>query len=244
MAAVRNLRPFAFYTPDETPPAIFVGNANDVVPEVFGPDLPKIRDWTEAHFDFSGYITGFTPPTADQVAEWRDQLGYDQGEKVCIVTVGGSGVGRSLLEKAVAAYPIAKQAVPELRMVAVAGPRIDPQRLPSHPGLEVRGYVDNLYRHLAVCELAVVQGGLTTTMELTAAQRPFLYFPLRNHFEQNYHVRHRLDQYEAGRCMDYEATDADGLAAAIAAELGRTVAYRPVEADGAARAAAMIAELL
>ena len=36
-----------------------------------------------------------------------------------------------------------------------------------------------LYRHLAACDLAVVQGGLTTTMELTAAKRPFLYFPLR-----------------------------------------------------------------
>ena len=63
-------------------------------------------------------------------------------------------------------------------MVAVAGPRIDPESLPPHAGLEVHGYVDRLYRHLAVCDLAVVQGGLTTTMELTAAKRPFLYFPL------------------------------------------------------------------
>ena len=74
-------------------------------------------------------------------------------------------------------------------MIAVAGPRIDPRSLPSHPGLEVRGYVDRLYRHLAVCDLAIVQGGLTTTMELTAAKRPFLYFPLAHHFEQNFHVR-------------------------------------------------------
>ena len=45
-----------------------------------------------------------------------------------------------------------------------------------------------LYRHLAACDLAVVQGGLTTTMELTAVGRPFLYFPLANHFEQQLHV--------------------------------------------------------
>lgn len=55
-----------------------------------------------------------------------------------------------------------------------------------------------LYRHLVVRDLAVVQGGLTSTMELTAAKTPFLYFPLRNHFEQSYHVRHRLDCYRAG----------------------------------------------
>jgi pimeloyl-ACP methyl ester carboxylesterase/predicted glycosyltransferase len=224
--------------------AIFVGNADDVVPEVFGPDLPKIRDWTEEHFAFSGYITGFTPPTPDEAAEWRAQLGYGDDEKVCVVTVGGSGVGRDLLEKVIAAYPMVKRRLPELRMVAVAGPRIDPESLPSHPGLEVVGYVDRLYRHLAVCDLAVVQGGLTTTMELTAAKRPFLYFPLRNHFEQTYHVRHRLDQYGAGTHMDFDATDPDNLAAAIVREFGRSVSYRDVESGGARRAAELIAQLI
>jgi UDP:flavonoid glycosyltransferase YjiC (YdhE family) len=110
--------------------------------------------------------------------------------------------------------------------------------------LEVHGFVDRLYRHLSVCDLAVVQGGLTTTMELTAAKRPFLYFPLRNHFEQNFHVRHRLDQYGAGRHMDYAVTDPEVMAGAIAAEIGQPVAYRDVETDGAERAAKMIAELV
>ncbi len=224
--------------------AIFVGNADDIVPEAFGPDLPKIRDWTEAHFDFSGYITGFVPPTAAEAAELRRELDYAEDEKICIVTVGGSGVGRDLLEKAIASFPSAKEAMPELRMIAVAGPRIDPDSLPQHDGLEIHGYVDRLYRHLSVCDLAVVQGGLTTTMELTAAKRPFLYFPLTNHFEQNYHVRHRLDQYGAGRHMDYHATDPDALAAAIVAEADSSVRYRDVETGGARNAARLIAELI
>ena len=98
----------------------------------------------------------------------------------------------------IAAFPEAKERVPELRMIVVAGPRIDPASLPQHDGLEVRAYVHDLYRHLAACDLAVVQGGLTTSMELTANRRPFLYFPLRHHFEQNFHVRHRLERYGAG----------------------------------------------
>jgi hypothetical protein len=64
--------------------------------------------------------------------------------------------------------------------------------------LEVRPYVHELYRHLAACDLAVVQGGLTTAMELTVSRRPFLYFPLGHHFEQKVHVRHRLDRYRVG----------------------------------------------
>jgi UDP-N-acetylglucosamine:LPS N-acetylglucosamine transferase len=129
-------------------------------------------------------------------------------------------------------------------MIVVCGPRIDPRSLPATPGLEVVTYVHNLYRHLAACDLAVVQGGLTTSMELTAARRPFLYFPLRHHFEQNFHVRHRLERYGAGRRMDFDTATPEVIAEAISTEIGREVDYRPVEADGATRAATRIAELL
>ena len=165
-------------------------------------------------------------------------------ERVCLVTVGGSGVGGDLLRRVIAAFPEAKQRVPELRMIVVAGPRIDPDSLPAHDGLEVRSYVHKLYRHLAACDLAVVQGGLTTAMELTASRRPFLYFPLRHHFEQNLHVRHRLERYRAGRCMDYQTAGPAEIAEAIASEIGRQLDYRPVATDGAARAAALLADLL
>src|SRR3954467_7488409 len=220
--------------------AVFVGNADDIVAESFGPELPQIRDWTEQHYNFAGYVTGFDP---DALGD-RGELGYRDDEKVCIVTVGGSGVGASLLRRVIDAFPEAKQRVPDLRMIVVAGPRIDPESLPTHAGLEVRPYVHDLYRHLAACDLAVVQGGLTTSMELTANRRPFLYFPLRHHFEQNFHVRHRLGRYGAGRCMDFETDGPSEIAAAIAAEIGGAVDYRPVETDGAARAAGLIAELL
>jgi len=224
--------------------AIFVGDADDIVSDHFGPDLPLIRDWTEEHFSFAGYVTGFDPDELGDRERLRHELGYGDDEQVCIVTVGGSGVGGDLLRRVIASFPEAKEAVPALRMVVVAGPRIDPASLPSHHGLEVRAYVHELYRHLAACDLAVVQGGLTTGMELTANARPFLYFPLRHHFEQNFHVRHRLDRYGAGRCMDFETATPAVIAAAIAEEIGREVAYRPVETNGAARAAALIGELL
>ena len=222
--------------------AVFVGNPDDVVPNSFGNGLPGIRDWTEQHYDFSGYVTGFEP-VADR-EKLRAELGYGPREQVCIVTVGGSGVGGHLLRRVIEAFPQAKANVPELRMVVVAGPRIDPASLPQHDGLEIRPYVHELYRHLAACDLAVVQGGLTTSMELTANARPFLYFPLRHHFEQNFHVHHRLERYGAGRRMDFETDGPAEIAAAIAEEIGREVDYRPVETDGASRAAALIAELL
>jgi predicted glycosyltransferase len=224
--------------------ALFVGSPPDIVPERFGAGLPEIRDWTERHFEFPGYVSGFDPTAFADRERLRAELGYAPAEQVCIVTVGGSGVGEHLLRRVISAFPGAKERVPNLRMIVVAGPRIDPASLPAADGLEVRAYVHDLYRHFAACDLAVVQGGLTTAMELTANKRPFLCFPLRHHFEQNFHVRHRLERYGAGRYMDYETDGPEEIADAIAAEIGRDVNYRDVEADGAARAAAAIAELL
>jgi UDP:flavonoid glycosyltransferase YjiC (YdhE family) len=109
--------------------------------------------------------------------------------------------------------------VPGLRMVVVCGPRIDPASVPVPPGVEVRGYVPDLHLELAACDVAVVHGGLTTTMELVAARRPFLYFPLAHHCEQQVHVPHRLAQYRAGRRMDYATAGEEVIAEAIAAEL-------------------------
>jgi predicted glycosyltransferase len=224
--------------------AVFVGSPDDIVPDRFGPGLPLVRQWTENHYDFAGYVTGFDPADLADRQALRQELGYRDDEQVCIVTVGGSGVGGHLLRRVIQAFPEAKRRVPGLRMVVVTGPRIDPASLPREKGLEVRAFVPHLYRHLAACDLAVVQGGLTTCMELAANRRPFLYFPLRHHFEQSFHVRHRLGRYGAGRAMDFELAAPETIAEAIATEIGRTVDYRPVETDGAARAAALIAELL
>jgi predicted glycosyltransferase len=225
--------------------AIFVGDPDDIVPDAFGPGLPAIRDWTERHYAFSGYVTGFDPaPLLERREEIRRELGYHPDERVVVVTVGGSGVGEALLRRVVAAYPEARRRIPGLRMVAVTGPRIDPAALGAPAGVDVRGYVPALFRHLAVCDLSVVQGGLTTTMELVAARRPFLYFPLRNHFEQSRHVRHRLNRYGAGRAMDYGSSTPEVIAAAMAEEIDRPVASRPVAVDGARRAAALIADLV
>jgi pimeloyl-ACP methyl ester carboxylesterase/predicted glycosyltransferase len=224
--------------------AVFVGQAEDIVGDRFGPDLPLIREWTEEHYDFAGYVTGFDHAALADRAALRAELGYHPDERVCLVTVGGSGVGGDLLRRVVDAFPAAARRVPGLRMVVVAGPRIALASLPTAPGLEVRPFVPDLYRHLAACDLAIVQGGLTTCMELTATRRPFLYVPLRHHFEQNFHVTHRLRRYRAGRRLDYADLTPDALGDAIASEIGRAVDYRPVETDGAARAAAMLAELL
>ena len=132
-------------------------------------------------------------------------------------------------------------------MLLVTGPRIDPRRLPDIEGMDKRGYVPDLFQHLACADAAVVQGGLSTTMELVATGRPFIYFPLRRHWEQQHFVTHRLSHYLAGLRMDYTTATADDLATAMRAALAENstgAGYRKVPRGGAGRAAERIATLL
>ena len=213
--------------------ALFVGEPDDVVPGAFGPGLPEIRDWVERHFEFTGQMTTAPAP-----------LERNGGGPLCVAAVGGSAVGGELLARLVAGYEAAAERVPGLRMLAVAGPRVDPAALGAPDGVEVRAYVPDLDRVLASCDVALVQGGLTTGMELIAGGRPFVSFPLKHHFEQRIHVAHRLARHGHTRALEVEDATPEGVAAAVEAALAEPVAYRPIAPGGAARAAERIAELL
>ncbi len=223
--------------------SIFIGEPEDVIARDFGPGLPEIRAWTERHYEFAGYVPSFDPATLGDRADLREALGYGS-DPVCLVSVGGSRAGASMLRRVIEALPLARERVPGLRMVAVTGPRIDPWELPRIDGLELRGYVHELYRELAACDVAVVQGGLSTTMELVTARRPFIALPLAGHFEQRYHVRHRLDRHGARKWLELAETTPEEIAGAIAESVGEQPNYAPVDPSGARRAAALIAELL
>ena len=101
-----------------------------------------------------------------------------------------------------------------------------------------------LYEHLAACDVAVVQGGGTTTLELTALRRPFVYFPLEGHFEQNLVVAKRLARHGAGERLIYSETTPETLAEAVVEQLGREASWPGIPADGARQAAALINDLV
>ena len=158
--------------------AIFVGDPDDIVPDDFGPDLPDDPGLDRAPLRLQRLRDRVRsgPARSERRGELRRELGYRDDERVVVVTVGGSGVGESLLRRRRRGMAGSGRRVNGLRMIVVAGPRIDPDSLDAPVGVEVRPFVPDLYRHLAACDLAVVQGGLTTTMELDrgAAALPVL----------------------------------------------------------------------
>ena len=68
--------------------------------------------------------------------------------------------------------------------------------------------------------------------------------PLAHHFEQRYHVRHRLDRHGARDWLDWEDATPQTIAEAIGRLVGTEPEYAPVPSDAAALAARTIAELI
>ena len=93
------------------------------------------------------------------------------------------------------------------------------------------------------CDLAIVQGGGTTTAELTALNKNFLYFPLEEHFEQKL-VSDKLTRLGAGVKMDFLIQTKSPFRKAILENLGKTVDDRKITIDGAVKAAKYISPLL
>jgi UDP-N-acetylglucosamine:LPS N-acetylglucosamine transferase len=190
---------------------------------------------------FIGYILPFNPLDYAEKVAVRKKLGYGQ-EPLVICSIGGTSIGVDLLTLCSKAYPIIKEHIPNLRMVLVCGPRLSPEVLEVPQGVEVRKYVPNLFEHFAAADLAIVLGGATSTLELTALNRPFIYFPLEGHFEQAY-VANRLYRHQAGIKMHFPQTSSVSLAGKILFHIGEEVRYEPIPIDGAQKAAQLINQL-
>ena len=203
--------------------SIFVGNPDDVVPDDFGPGLPSINELGAAELRLLRLCHRFRPDRAAGPGCSSSPLGLPPG-RAAVHRDGRRVRGRRRICCAGCSTRcrLIRHRVPDLRFLVVTGPRIDPASPAADPRATCVGFLPDLYRELAACDIAVVQGGLTTCMELTAAGTPFVYVPLRHHFEQNIHVRRRLEQYSAGRCLQYEqAADPELLAEARDRRAGR-----------------------
>ena len=220
--------------------AVFIGEPEDVAETAFGRFLPPRREHALRGYDFVGYVLPFDPAALRDRDRLRAELGYG-ARPLVVCAVGGLAVGRQLLELCARAHPLLAPRV-DVHMVLVCGPGIAPESVAAPPGVDVRGYVPDLYRHLAASDLAVVQAGGTTTLELTALRRPFLYFPLEGQSEQQLTVAGRLRRHHAGTRMPATTTPAQ-LADAIAAHLGAPVDVPDIPTDGADRIAAHILDL-
>jgi UDP:flavonoid glycosyltransferase YjiC (YdhE family) len=222
---------------------LFVGEEADIPDRTFGQNLPKRRDHVRSRYHSIGYIVPFVPDDYADKKKIRNKLGYGE-EPLIICSIGGTAVGKPLLDLCTQAFPIIREKNPEAKLVLVGGPRVSPDSLHTPQGVEVKGYVPKLYEHFAASDLAIVVAGGTTTIELTALRRPFIYFPLEEDCEHQIDIAHRLARHKAGVKMSFSETTPQALAETAIANLGKEVTYPPIATDGAKKTVAIINKLL
>src|SRR4051812_27105303 len=141
---------FAWITGNRTPwvedLSLFVGNAEDIADKSYGFCLPNARKHAEKHYKFLGNILPFNPQDYRNRAEVKGRLGYGEGPLI-ICSVGGTAIGEDLLNLCSRTYRILKDKLPELQLVLICGPRIDPDSIMMTEGIQIKGYVPKLYEH-------------------------------------------------------------------------------------------------
>ena len=222
--------------------ALFIGEIEDIPDRRFGFLLPKRREYAKRYYNFIGYILPFDTKKYIDKKSIRRKLGYGD-EPLILCCIGGTSIGKELLELSGKAYTIVKEQIPNLHMILVCGPRLSAESLRVPDDIEVRQYVPALYEHFAACDLAIVQGGGTTTLELTALKRPFIYFPIEGHSEQEIVVAGRLQRHNSGIRMSYHNTNEKSLAEAIIANINTSVKYKDIPIDGAEVGVSLIGKI-
>lgn len=217
----------------------FVGDLEDVPDKRFGFLLPNRREVSRQYYHFLGYVIRFDPAEYTDKAKIRKKLGYGE-QPLIICATGGTFAGKEMLETCGKAYIVLKKDMPDLHMVCVCGELFGTKAPELPQGVEFHGFLPDIYEHYAACDMAVVVGGGTTTAELTALRRPFVFFPLENQFDQQLYVAERLARQGAGIKMKYFDTTPESLANTIRTNIGKEVDWKPIPVDGAQKAARLI----
>ena len=214
----------------------------------FGPGLPRDPRLDRRRTSTSPATSrASTPPRSPTASGCGASSATRPDEQVCLVTVGGSGVGGAAAAPGLARVPAATAAAcPACAWSSSPGRGSTRRRSRAPDGVEVRGYVHDL---LPAPRGLRPRGRPGRADDHDGAHRAAAgrssTSRCAHHFEQNIHVRappRPPRRRPADGLRDAAAPTA--IAAAIAEEIGREVDYRPVAADGARRAAALLAELL
>ncbi|MGF7117947.1 UDP-N-acetylglucosamine--N-acetylmuramyl-(pentapeptide) pyrophosphoryl-undecaprenol N-acetylglucosamine transferase [Methanobacterium oryzae] len=137
---------------------------------------PKLKDMTI----FTGPFLKKTPDNLENKIKIRKKYGFNENDKIILVTVGGSDFGKRLLRL----IYNASEYIECNKIVMITGPQIESNFIPDSDKIIKKEFLEDIMEWMKLSDLAISLAGHTTTMELASLGVPNILVPIDNHPEQ------------------------------------------------------------
>ncbi|MDH3736753.1 MAG: UDP-glucuronosyltransferase, partial [Nitrosopumilus sp.] len=166
-------------------------------------------------------------PIVRQINFSREELRkkFSFGKKTIVISIGGTGAGLFLIEKAIEAISKINQ---DIQVILISGPAVSKK----FENVRNLGFVDNLHELIFAADLLISLAGKSTMDEANAYGTPAIFIPIKDHFEQEDNAK------EQGFVFD----DINRLDILIPEKLEEK--RNPVNTDGAKNASNIIRKLM
>ena len=147
---------------------------------------------------------------------------FSFNKKTIVVSIGGTDVGKFLIQKTLDAFPKLKD---DVELVIVTGPSLKNEFAKN---IRNFGFVENLHEIIYAADLVISLAGKSTIDESKAYGTPGIFIPIKGHFEQEDNAKQEGFSFE----------DINRLESLIAEKL--TTKRNPLSCNGAMKAANII----
>lgn len=174
---------------------VYIGEAEEIPSERFGPLLPGRRKWALRHCRFVKPIVPFDPREVPDKPALRRELGLPEAGRLFLATVGPEGNHAARTAVIERTFEELRGDFPDAHFIMVSPEPGDT------PWIRHHRFLDGLHRYFAASDLVITQSGYGKVAELSALGIPFLAIPLDHHFEQEHFMRCRIDHHGAGELL-------------------------------------------
>ncbi len=163
------------------------------------PASNKLRSWAKQNFQIVG-------PVVEEILsgskeELRKELFGEsaQFEKFVVFTLGGTSVGKPLVDFAVRNAKWLSERL-GMHVVLLVGPRIDISSIQntSDGGLNLVPFTTESMKYFKASECVVTQAGASTLNEVASLAVPCVSIPIENHWEQQHNARRFAEKFGFG----------------------------------------------
>lgn len=179
------------------------------------PDDRNLRRFTSENFEILGPIVGEIP-TGSKV-ELRSKLLSKKGKNgnnVIVFSVGGTSIGRPLLEFVLAnARGLSTRL--DASLVLLSGPRVEGL---DDPSVQIVPFTPDVLPYFKMADCVVTQAGASTLNEVASVGVPCVAVPIQNHWEQQSNAKRFHDKFHFPT-VQYEELSVSRLVSEIKAAI-------------------------